>query len=114
MNNLVCYHSLDFASAKKRVYLQNLPVDPYKVQLEDYENINDLIARSIRMKKPFKPETNSAALYESDEDIAKQLPEYIDQLPQPEIEAEQKLDEAKQSDGKSSLISAETGSEAMP
>lgn len=113
MNNLTCYHSLDFASAKKRVFLQNAPIDPYKVELEDYENINDLIARCVRTKKPFKPETNSAAVYDTDEDIAQQLPEYKDQLAQPEIEPEKEQAAAEQSEGQAISNSGETGSEPM-
>ena len=113
MSKLTCYHSLDFASAKKRVFLQNAPIDPYKVELEDYENINDLIARSVRTKKKFEPETNSAAVYETDEEIAQQLPEYVDQSPKPEIEAEQEAAAAEQSEGQAASNSAETGSEAM-
>lgn len=43
-----CYHSLDFASVKKRMQNEDFKVDPYMVELEDYENINDLIARSVQ------------------------------------------------------------------
>lgn len=105
--NVKCYHSLDFASAKKRAFKDNNPIDEYQVQLEDYENINDLIARSIRTKKPFTPETNSSAIYETDEEIAQQLPEY-NLSDQEGIEPDQEAGEAKQSDGEPASMSGES------
>ena len=109
-----CYHSLDFASAKKRMQNEDFKVDPYKVELEDYENINDLIARSVRTKKTFVPEHDANAIYDSDEDIAEQiLPEYIDQQAQPDIELDPVSSEAKQSDGKEETSSSEAGSEPV-
>lgn len=57
------YHTFDFESAKKRVE-PNI-VDKYAVQAEDYENLNDLIKRSIRTKTRFHEEK----VYDSEYDI---------------------------------------------
>lgn len=57
------YHTFDFNSAKKRIE-PNI-VDKYQVQAEDYENVNDLIKRSIRTKTKFHEEK----VYESEYDI---------------------------------------------
>lgn len=57
------YHTFDFEIAKKRIE-PNI-VDKYQVQAEDYENINDLIKRSIRTKTKFTEEK----VYESEYDI---------------------------------------------
>lgn len=109
-----CYHSLDFASVKKRMQNEKFEVDPYAVELEDYENINDLIARSVRTKTKFVPDHDENAVYDSDDDIASQiLPENIDQQAQPDIELDPVSSEAKQSDGKEETSSSETGSEPV-
>lgn len=56
--------SLDFASQKKRI--EKTVVDPYQVHAEDYENINDLVRRSVRCKERIKPDTNPLAEYDED------------------------------------------------
>lgn len=106
-----CYHSLDFASVKKRMQNEDFKVDPYKVELEDYENINDLIARSVRTKTKFVPEHDANAIYDSDDDIAAQItPEwFVDQMQQTSDEPVVTEDKGKQSDAKSE---GETGSDA--
>lgn len=109
-----CYHSLDFASVKKRMKNEEFKVDPYKVELEDYENINDLIARSVRTKTKFTPEHDESAIYDSDEDIAAQItPDIYDQSFQPDIESVATEDKGKRSDAKSEEETDSTGSETM-
>lgn len=86
------YNTFDFKSADKRV--EKTKVDPYKVQLEDYENINELVERSIRTKTPFKPEKISGAIYDSDQIIDEWLSETGIQKSEP------KADEVSKSDVK--------------
>lgn len=78
------YHTFDFESAKKRIE-PNI-VDKYLVQAEDYENINDLIKRSIRTKTKFHEEP----VYESEYDI-----KYDDE---DILNEEATIDETKQSE----------------
>lgn len=93
------YSPYDFESAIKRIEKTN--VDPYKVQLEDYENINDLVERSIRTKTPFKPEKIEGAEYDSDEIIDQWLNEAGIQTNEPKAnEASKSADEDEQGEVK--------------
>ena len=76
------YHSLDFDVARKRSRQNLTKSGPYEVHAEDYENINDLIARSQRMRRlnvndsiiqTAHDEHISGAQYESDQEILEQL-----------------------------------------
>lgn len=104
------YHSLDFDVARKRSRQNLTEPGPYQVHAEDFENINDLIARSQRMRRlnvndsitqTAHDEHISGAHYETDKEILDQLVE--DQLymryatPQ---EVEQAKAEVKQSEDK--------------
>lgn len=107
--------SLDTKSMSKRI--EPNKVDRYCIDLEDYENINDLINRSIRTKTKFVPDHIPGAEYDSDKDIADLLGEQpiIDQSPQSgQAEATTEAD-AKRSDGKAeSIVDPATDDEAMP
>ena len=117
------YHSLDFEVARKRSRQNLTKSGPYEVHVEDYENINDLIARSQRMRRlnvndsitqTAHDEHISGAHYENDREILDQLVE--DQLYMPydtPKEAEKAKDDVKQSEDKSVANSAsETQSKA--
>lgn len=100
------YSPYDFESAKKRIEKTN--VDPYKVQLEDYENINDLVERSIRTKTPFNPEKIAGAEYDSDEIIDQWLNEAGIQTNEPKAnEASKSADEDEQSEVKTADAQAQ-------
>lgn len=104
------YHSLDFEVARKRSRQNLTEPGPYKVHVEDYENINDLIARSQRMRRlnvndsiiqTSHDEHVSGAHYENDKEILDQLVE--DQLYTPydtPKEVEQAKADVKQSEDK--------------
>ena len=117
------YHSLDFDVARKRSRQNLTKSGPYEVHAEDYENINDLIARSQRMRRlnvndsiiqTAHDEHISGAQYESDQEILEQLVK--DQLYVPDAtpkEAEQAKADVKQSEDKANANSAsETQSQA--
>jgi len=117
------YHSLDFDVARKRSRQNLTEPGPYLVHAEDFENINDLIARSQRMRRlnvndsitqTAHDEHVSGAHYETDKEILDQLVE--DQLYMPYAtpkEAEQVKAEVKQSEDKAVTNSAsETQSKA--
>lgn len=107
------YHSLDFVSAKARLKDEPFVVDKYSVETEDYENINDLIARSVRTKTKFVPETDETAIYESDKDIASQILDNYNLSLKDDIETEQEESDGKQSDAKDPSPSVENGTETM-
>lgn len=69
--SLKVYHSLDFSTAKKRVEVNK--VDPYCIHLEDYEDINDLIERSIRTKTKFVVPHVPGSVFDTEDDIKSQL-----------------------------------------
>lgn len=73
------YMSFDFTSAKKRI--EPNKVDKYSVQAEDYENINDLIRRSIRTKTKFKEDK----VYDSEYDF--DLDKEFKEVSETEVEA---------------------------
>lgn len=113
-------HSMDFDMQAFRLKeeLAKRVNDDYVVHTEDYENINDMVRRCIITKTKFVPESNPLATYDTDEDIAVQLPEYTaseqkDQSSTAGKEPEQEQAEAEQSDGKASSISGSTASETM-
>lgn len=111
-------HSMDFDMQAFRLKeeLSKRVNDDYIVHIEDYENINDMVRRCIITKTKFKPESNPLATYDTDEDIAAQLPEYNEQKDQSStagIEPEQEQAAAEQSEGKASSISGSTASETM-
>lgn len=111
-------HSMDFDMQAFRLKeeLSKRVNDDYIVHTEDYENINDMVRRCIITKTKFKPESNPLATYDTDEDIAAQLPEYNEQKDQSStagIEPEQEQAAAEQSEGKASSISGSTASETM-
>lgn len=100
------YSPYDFESAHKRI--EKTVVDSYKVQLEDYENINDLVERSIRTKTPFKPEKIAGAEYDSDEIIDQWLNEAGIQTNEPKAnEASKSADEDEQSEVKTADAQAQ-------
>lgn len=102
-----CYFSLDFKATKSRI--EPNKVDPYAVHLEDYENINDLIARSIRTKTTFTPDHNSNAVYDTDSDIEQQLLQEDNLSPSADVDGKQNPDAAEQSEGKSGDVLPEDG-----
>lgn len=81
------YMSFDFVTAKKRI--EPNKVDKYAVQAEDYENINDLISRSIRTKTKFKEEK----VYDSEYDF--DLDKEFEKVPEMEVEAPAEQSEAE-------------------
>lgn len=103
------YSPYDFENAKKRI--EKTKVDPYKVQLEDYENINDLVQRSVRTKSPLKnllPEKIDGAQYDSDEIIDQWLNEAGIQTNEPKAnEASKSADEDEQSEVKTADVQAQ-------
>lgn len=64
---LKVHHNFDFKSVDQR--LEKTVVDPYRVQIEDYENINDLVNRSIRTKTKLDLEKIPGAEYDDDKII---------------------------------------------
>lgn len=111
-----CYHSLDFDSAKKRLKedLNNWKNGPYIVHVEDYESINDMVRRCVKTKTKFPIEQNNPlAHYDSDEEIAQQLPEYIDRTAKPESVSEQEQAKDEQSEVEASSTSDSSGSEPL-
>ncbi len=111
-------HSMDFDMQALRLSeeLSKRVNDDYVVHVEDYENISDMVRRCIITKTQFKPETNPLATYDTDEDIAAQLPEYtadeqIDRSLPAGIEPEQEQAAAEQSEGKASSTSGSTALE---
>lgn len=96
-----CYHSLDFASAMKRV--EPNKVDDYRVQLEDYENINDLINRSLLCKQRFVPHQDPNAVYETDDQIAQQLNIENNLLGEHETKDNKSSESSKQSEEQTEL-----------
>lgn len=100
------YGPYDFESAKKRV--EKTVVDPYKVQLEDYENINDLVERSIRTKAPLKLDKIDGAQYDDDKIIDQWLNEAGIQTNEPKAdEASKSADEDEQSEVKTADAQAQ-------
>lgn len=73
------YMSLAFKDNADRI--EKNVVDDYSVHLEDYESINDLIARSIRTRTKFTPETDKNAVYDDFLDEEYWSNENIDRLP---------------------------------
>ncbi|AXH73093.1 MAG: hypothetical protein [Microviridae sp.] len=115
-----CVHSMDFGIQALRLNLElsKRVNDDYIVHTEDYENINDMVRRCTITKTKLKIDNNPAATYDTDEDIAAQLPEYaaneqIDQSSTAGKEPEQEQAAAKRSDGKASSNSGSTASETM-
>lgn len=109
-------HSMDFETQAVRLKneLSKRVNDDYVVHLEDYENINDMVRRCTITKTRINPETNPLATYDTDEEIAAQLPEYSQEeasSSQAGIESEQEQAVAKQSDGKASSPSDSPASE---
>lgn len=99
------YNSLDFKSQITRIEKNN--PGKYLVHLEDYENLNDLIRRSIRTKSRFVPETSKNAVYDDYlDDVVEEfdnISKLTEQENQPDMFDEPaKEDDAKRSDGKSS------------
>ena len=79
------FSTYDYQGINKRI--EKTIVDPYHVQLEDYENINDLVERSIRTKSPLKnvlPDKIDGAQYDSDKIIDQWLNEAGIQTNEPE------------------------------
>lgn len=89
MPNMKIYMSLAFEENKKRIE----PNDPgdYEVHLEDYESINDLIARSIRTKTKFTPQRDENAVYD---DVLVDVADEFEKL----IEKDQSETAAKETD----------------
>lgn len=110
-----CYHSLDFDSAEKRLKedLNNWENGPYIVHVEDYESINDMVRRCVMTKTKLPIESNPLAYYETDEEIAQQLPEYIDQTATPESVSEQEQAKDEQSEVEAGSTSDSSGSEPL-
>lgn len=113
-------HSMDFdmQALRLKAELAKRVNDEYIVHTEDYESINDMVRRCIITKTKFKPESNPLAMYDTDEDIAAQLPEYAtdeqkDQSSTAGKEPEQEQAAAEQSEGKASSNSGSTASETM-
>lgn len=107
------YHSFDFKSAQKRI--KKTSSGDYLVHLEDYENINDLIERSIRCKRKFVPETNPEASYDDifDEGSLEKLQEKIDRLEQEKVDSEQSAGQTERSEGQTAEVSEENVSAPM-
>lgn len=81
------YHTFDFESANKRIE-PNI-VDKYQVQAEDYENINDLIKRSIRTRTKFHEDVVYESNYDikyDDDDILKNEEAEVEETEQSEVE----------------------------
>lgn len=76
------FHSLDFSSQKARI--EKTPDTPYLVHLEDYESINDTIARSIRIGHKYRPENDMAEYAQYDEDFLSETQSIIDRTGQDE------------------------------
>lgn len=110
-----CYHSLDFDSAKKRLNedLNNWKNGPYRVHIEDYESINDMVRRCVKTKTNLPIDRNPLAYYESDEEIAQQLPEYIDRTATPESVSEQEQANDERSEVEAGSTSDSSGSEPL-
>lgn len=104
-----CFSTYDFEGVNKRV--EKTVVDPYKVQLEDYENINDLVERSIRTKTPLKnvlPDKIDGAQYDDDKIIDQWLNEAGIQTNEPKAdEASKSADEDEQSEVKTADAQAQ-------
>lgn len=62
------YNTFDFEAVSKRV--EKTKIDPYQVHAEDFENINDLIERSIRTKTQFKEDKIPGLVYDTEKEIA--------------------------------------------
>lgn len=114
-------HSMDFGMQALRLNseLSKRVNDDYIVHVEDYENINDMVRRCTITKTKLKIDSNPSATYDTDEDIAAQLPKYAaneqkDQSSLAGKEPEQEQAVAEQSDGKASLNSGSTASETIP
>nr|CDL66000.1 unnamed protein product [uncultured bacterium] len=110
------YHPMDYSHSKDRIEPNN--PGKYMVHAEDFENINDLIARSIITKTPFKPETDEDAYYDTDDDIAAELgvdiPTKEDRPAEPAVDAEQGSTKGERSEAKESQSSAQAEPQTVP
>lgn len=100
------YGPFDTKSMQKRV--EKTVNDKYSVHLEDFENINDLIRRSIITKTSFKAEKIDGLTYDTD----KELTEFFNGKPE-ELSADETSDMTEQSEVKADVQSAE-GETAKP
>lgn len=92
------FHSLDFSSQKGRI-------EPTKsgdnlVHIEDFENINDLIRRSVRTKTPFVPEHDKNAVYDDLDKIQEEIQIEIDRFEPTDVQTEQNRSKDEQSEVK--------------
>lgn len=104
------HKSLDFADNAERI--EKNVVDEYSVHLEDYESINDLIARSRRTKTKFVPETSENAVYDDFLDPDK-LEEMSNQFAGETSETPQEPVMPEQSDGKQAQSGVEVETPQM-
>lgn len=107
-----CFSTYDFEGVNKRV--EKTVVDPYCVQLEDYENINDLVERAIRTKAPLKsvlPDKIDGAEYDSEKVINEWLTDAGIQQTEPQAEKASQSDvKDEQSEVKTADVLAPDGS----
>lgn len=114
MSNMKIYMSLAFEENKKRIE----PNDPgdYEVHLEDYESINDLIARSIRTKTKFTPQRDENAVYDDVlSDVADEFEKLIekDQSEVAANEPETSDQNAERSEANGQFVSGEAADPLM-
>lgn len=102
------YKPLDFSTVSSRI--EPTVVDPYSVHLEDYESLNDLIARSIRCKQKFVPETDKNAFYDDFLDDEKLQQE--DRLEKDEVKVEHSTKKVERSEDP--LVDASTADISSP
>lgn len=113
------YKSLDFVSAGNRIE-ENTPGD-YIVHLEDYESLNDLIARSIRTKTKFVPEASENAEYDDDKYIDDVIGSYdpditdiINQKPAEDVKAGSEAGESERSEATEASTPAPSDPQVLP